>query len=137
MITNRNKKVGNSFETELCEILANHGFWAHNMAANQAGQPADVIAARNSVSYLIDCKSCTTAKGFSLDRVEDNQDMAMRLWRDCGNGEGWFAIKLANGEIYMVQHSVVMTFCYVQSAMRPTDVVSNGLSLSQWVARCK
>ncbi len=33
-----NKKIGNSFEAEFCEILFQHNFWCHNMAQNQAGQ---------------------------------------------------------------------------------------------------
>ena len=39
MSTNNNKKNGNHFEEEFCELLALHGFWAHNMAQNQVGQP--------------------------------------------------------------------------------------------------
>lgn len=31
MSTNNNKKNGNHFEEEFCELLALHGFWAHNM----------------------------------------------------------------------------------------------------------
>ena len=27
-----NKKLGNTFETEFCEILGKHGYWVHNMA---------------------------------------------------------------------------------------------------------
>ena len=54
-----NKKLGNTFEAELCEILFEEGFWAHNLAQNQAGQPADVLAARNGRTYLIDCKVCS------------------------------------------------------------------------------
>ena len=26
-----NKKMGNDFETEFCELLFNKGFWCHNM----------------------------------------------------------------------------------------------------------
>ena len=56
MSTNSNKKNGNHFEEEFCELLALHGFWAHNMAQNQVGQPADVIAVKNGIPVLIDCK---------------------------------------------------------------------------------
>ena len=42
-----NKKLGNDFESRFCEILYSEGFWVHNLAQNSAGQPADVIAARN------------------------------------------------------------------------------------------
>lgn len=44
MSTNSNKKNGNPFEEGFCGLIALHGFWAHNMAQNQVGQPADVIA---------------------------------------------------------------------------------------------
>ena len=37
-----NRKLGNTFEAEFCEALYAEGFWVHNMAQNQAGQPADV-----------------------------------------------------------------------------------------------
>lgn len=54
-----NRKTGTTFESELCEILSQNGFWAHNLAQNSAGQPADVIAVRNKTAYLIDCKVCS------------------------------------------------------------------------------
>lgn len=73
-----NKTLGNHFEGELCELLAENGFWAHNLAQNQAGQPADVIAVKNDVAILIDCKVCSNDR-FSLSRIEDNQEMAMTL----------------------------------------------------------
>ena len=95
-----NKKIGNSFEVELCEILSQHGFWAHNLAQNAAGQPADIIAVKNGVPFLIDCKVCS-GKSFSLFRVEENQRLSMCLWSDCFNGDGWFAVKFGKN-IYMV-----------------------------------
>ena len=97
-----NKKLGNDFEAALCEILSKHDFWAHNLAQNQAGQPADVIAVKRGHAYLIDCKVCSS-NGFPLSRVEGNQKLAMSLWKSCGNGEGWFALKLVD-EIIMVPH---------------------------------
>lgn len=95
-----NRKVGNSFEAEFCEILSQNGYWAHNLAQNSAGQPADVIAVRNGVPFLIDCKVCS-GNSFALSRIEENQRLAMRLWSECNNGEGWFAVKFESN-IYMV-----------------------------------
>ena len=89
-----NKKLGNSFEAEFCEVLAGSGYWVHNLAQNQAGQPADVIAVKDGKAYLIDCKVCSTAAGFKFSRIEDNQELSMQLWETCGNGTGWFALKL-------------------------------------------
>jgi Holliday junction resolvase len=130
-----NRQLGNSFESELCNILFDKGFWVHNLAQNQAGQPADVIAARNKVAYLIDCKVCS-GKGFPLSRVEENQDSSMSLWKDCGNGEGWFAIKLA-GIIYMIPHFTVMAFMKDKASMSPNDIFKCGKPLEQWIAKCK
>lgn len=48
---NVNRKVGTGFERDLCLSLSGCGFWAHNLAQNSQGQPFDVIAARNGVSY--------------------------------------------------------------------------------------
>ena len=136
MPTNRNKEIGNSFEEELCEILAKHGFWAHNMASKQAGQPADVIACRNKQGYLIDCKVCSTSAGFSLDRIEYNQDLAMTLWHDTGNGEGWFAFKISERDIYMLPHSTVTAYVYLKSYISVAEIIREGISLERWIAKC-
>lgn len=101
MASNENRKQGNAFEREFCELLSKYGFWVHNMAQNQAGQPADVIAVRNGKAYLIDCKLCQP-KGFPLSRIEPNQETAMSLWHnDCGNSVGLFALKWMD-DIWMV-----------------------------------
>lgn len=130
-----NRKLGNSFESELCEILFNHGFWCHNLTQNQAGQPADVIAVRNEVAYLIDCKVCS-GKGFPLSRVEENQDSSMNLWKDCGNGEGWFAIKLAE-VVYMIPHFAIKAFMNERSSMTAQDIFEYGTPLDEWLAKCR
>ena len=132
-----NKKLGNQFETELCEILSMYGFWCHNMAANAAGQPADVIAVRNGQAYLIDCKVCSTARGFDLSRVEENQELAMSLWHECGNHQGWFAIKLPNSEIFMVPHIVIKAWTHGHAYMSPTEIFEVGKPIEKWVKKCR
>lgn len=102
-----NKALGNAFEAEFCKMLAAKGFWVHNMAQNSAGQPADVIAARQQKSWLIDCKVCGV-RGFSLSRIEDNQWTAMGLWSERVSTEPAFALKLSDGSVYM------MWFCEMQ-----------------------
>lgn len=132
-----NKKAGNQFESELCEILSMYGFWCHNMAANADGQPADVIAAKNSRAYLIDCKVCSTDKGFDLRRVEENQDLAMSLWEECGNGQGWFAMKLPTGDIFMLPHVVVKGLSYTHFHLTPAEIFEMGKPLEKWVMKCR
>lgn len=126
-----NRKIGNSFETEFCELLYAHGFWVHNLAQNAAGQPADVIAARNGKTYLIDCKVCSN-RGFALSRMEENQDLSMELWKDTGNGDGWFAI-LIKEHIFMVSHSIINFQRSLKSRMSKLDFETYGVPLERWL----
>ena len=126
-----NKKLGNDFEKELCEMLSEWGYWCHNMAQNAAGQPADVIAVKNKTAYLIDCKVCSHNR-FPLSRVEENQHFAMELWKQCGNGEGWFALKV-NDEIIMIPHFSMVTLSYEKSALNLTDFREYGMPLVRWL----
>lgn len=96
-----NRKIGSQFEQELCNELAKNGWWAHFLSQNQTGQPADVIAVRNNVAVLIDCKVCADNR-FALSRIECNQEGAMTLWEATGNAYCYFAMKLNDGRIYMV-----------------------------------
>ena len=131
-----NKKLGNDFEQELCEKLSEYGFWTHNMAMNKAGQPADILAVKNKVAYLIDAKVCSS-RGFTLSRVEENQDLAMDLWGKCGNGQGWFALKVPADEIYMIPHVAIQAYKRVQASLSFSDIHMLGRPLEKWVARCK
>lgn len=131
-----NKKIGNDFEQELCEILANYGFWTHNMAMNKAGQPADIIAVRNKVAYLIDAKVCSS-RGFALSRMEENQELAMELWNSCGNGQGWFAIKLPTDEIYMIPHICIQAYKRGQAYLSFSEINEVGKPFEKWVSKCK
>lgn len=131
-----NKKIGNDFEAELCEMLSLHDFWCHNLAVKSEGQPADVIAARNGKAYLIDCKVCSTNKGFALSRMEENQELAMTLWKECGNGDGWFAILLA-GIVYMIPHFTIEAFANSQAYLSPKEIFEYGKPLDKWVKKCK
>lgn len=130
-----NRAVGNAFESELCNLLFDNGFWAHNLKQDNSGQPADVIAVRNKVAYLIDCKDCS-AKGFDLRRVEENQINAMSLWFDCGNGQGWFALKI-HESIYMMPYVSMMAYKLNQSSMSFEEIFANAMLFGEWVSECK
>ena len=133
---NNNKKIGNEFEVELCELLSQKGFWCHMLNANKAGQPADILAVRNKIAYLIDAKVCSS-KGFALSRVEENQELAMTLWEECGNGQGWFAFKIPTGEIYMIPHICIKAYKQVKSSISFSEMHEIAKPLEKWVARCK
>lgn len=131
-----NKKLGNDFEQELCDILSGYGFWVHNLAMNKSGQPADIIAVRNKVAYLIDAKVVSTKQGFALSRVEDNQDLAMDIWNEKGNGQGWFALKVKD-KIFMIPHICIKAYMIQQSTLSLADITTIGKPIEKWVAKCK
>ena len=130
-----NRALGNSFESELCDKLYHYGFWTHNMTQNKAGQPADVIAVKNGKAYLIDAKVCSDGK-FPLSRIEENQELAMTLWKECGNEQGWFALKVQE-KVYMVSHTVVIALKNRQSVLSFDDITKVGIPFERWVSKCK
>lgn len=133
---NVNRKVGTGFERDLCLSLSSCGFWAHNLAQNSQGQPFDVIAARNGVSYPIDCKDCSK-NIFKMERIEENQFSAMTLWKETGNGEGWFAIRLITGEVRFISYSTLLELSVLRTVLSANDIRRYGITLREWVSRCK
>lgn len=132
-----NKKLGNDFEADLCEMLAKEGFWVHNFTQNQAGQPADIIAVKNGNAYLIDAKVCSDNK-FPLSRIEENQKNSMELWRDCKNGTGWFAI-LIEDEVFMMSYTNIKEIQVEEdrSTLTLSDIVESGKTFKKWVQICQ
>ena len=95
-------KDANSFENEIAEILGNNGFWASVFPkASDGSQPADVIAINFYGKHLIDAKLCSKGR-FVFSRMEENQIRAMKLFGERCCGEGWFALKYPDDEIYIV-----------------------------------
>ena len=128
-----NRKDGTAFEAEFCEILAQYGFWCHNLAQKASGQPFDVIIARHHKVYPVDCKVCQRDR-FDLTRIEDNQWNAMRKWVDCENDMPWFAMKMSDGTIYMVSHRAMLKFIRVsgKQSMNLADIKMYGWLLEEW-----
>lgn len=127
-----NRTMGNSFEHEFCEILADEGFWCHNMAQNASGQPADVIAVIDKKPYLIDCKVCKNDR-FAFSRIEENQSSAMKYWDYCGNGVGWFALKTSAG-IYMLSFPLLDQISRkTKKSLSLNDICKYGTSLDRWM----
>lgn len=133
--SNDNKKLGNSFERSLCLSLSGYGFWAHNLAQNSQGQPFDVFAAKNGKPYPIDCKVCEN-NIFKMERIEENQALAMMLWRETGNGEGWFALKLNNGEVFFLPFSLLEDLSVTKHLLSESEIRRYGITLGKWVESC-
>ena len=129
-----NKQAGNNFEREFCEQLGADGFWAHFMGGSKNGQPADIIAVRNERSYLIDAKDCENDR-FVFSRIEDNQDMAMRLWELCGNNQGLFALRTSEG-VYMLRYGRIQTLeALGYKSLNMMQIKANGTPYDKWKER--
>lgn len=103
-----NKALGNALEDEVCDRLYRMGFWVKKLVQTEQGQPADIIAVRNRIAYLFDCKNCVNGR-FELSRIEPNQITAMQFWENKDNGEGLFAIRFGNdSEIYIIPLSYLL-----------------------------
>ena len=127
-----NKKLGNDFEQELCEILADAGYWVHNFASRKNGQPADIIAVKSGKAYLIDAKECTW-EIFPIRRIEYNQELSMGLWIECGNTTPYFALKARN-EIYMVSYEFIKELAEQgKKQLNFEDMNKYGVRLATWL----
>ena len=87
------------------------------------------------VAYLIDCKVCS-GMGFALSRMEDNQDLSMELWGNCGNGDGWFAMKLNDGAIHMIPHRDILIAQKTISFIKAENI-RRYVTLDEWVKLCE
>lgn len=131
-----NKQAGNKFEREFCEQLASDGFWSHFMGGSKNGQPADIIAVRNEVAYLIDAKDCRNDV-FKFRRIEDNQDMAMIKWEMCGNNQGLFALSTSEG-VYMLKYGMVQALeCMRFKQLNIEQIRLHAVPYELWVRICK
>lgn len=130
-----NKKLGSDFESRFARELFNMGFWVHLLTQNSAGQPADIIAVKDGKAALIDCKVCE-GWYFRLDRVEDNQIQAMTLWKDCGNGPGWFALEMPSGQVRMFSLEQLRDLSCLHTII-PREHVMQGMTVTEWVKAWK
>lgn len=99
-----NKKTGTAFEMEFSQELFARGFWAHMFVPNKNGQPFDVIAVNDHGALAVDCKDCMSGV-FDYQRVEENQHMAMQMWKKRTRRDAAFAIRFDDNEIWMVRYS--------------------------------
>lgn len=68
-------------------------------------QPCDLIAIKDNVPVLIDCKTCKTQL-FPVSRIEENQRQAFKRYSKCGNTNFILAIKY-NEKIYEINLSEI------------------------------
>ena len=110
-----NKSAGTSFEKEFAKMLANHGFWVR--PDKGTAQACDMIAGRNDIIYLFECKVCNKDY-FDISRIEDNQDMSRKKFKDCKNSNAWIVYRVEEKGIYLSKKVI--------------NKPSNGIILENW-----
>lgn len=135
VLTVNNKRLGDSFENELAQILFRNGFWVYVTKSKIGGQPADIIAAKDGIAYLIDCKVCSD-NTFDTERIEENQKNAMSLFNKCGNGRGIFALKMPDGAIFMLGCHIALHHRQDKRSMNREEIEESTHTLKQWIERC-
>ena len=128
-----NKKLGNQFERELGQTLFNHRFWVYHCPNKTVGQPVDIIASRNGHPCLIDAKVCANDV-FDTRRIEENQENAMFLWAFTGNEDGYFALKMSDGEVFMVKTDALLMARQLKKILHREDIELIGEPFSKWVS---
>lgn len=99
-----NKNLGTAFERRLVQKLSERGYWVHFIAPDSRGaQPFDIIAAKDGICIVGDCKTCKDHI-FRISRLEENQKMAFEKWLACGNLDPLIFVEY-QGQIKMIQYS--------------------------------
>ena len=99
-----NQQIGSRFEKDFARFLANQGYWVHliERSAHSGSQPFDLIAIKNDIPHCIDCKTLANKGGrFPTSRIEDNQILAYKRFKKCGNTNFDLAI-LWNNDVYLI-----------------------------------
>lgn len=99
-----NKRLGMDFEKKVVNSFTKNGFWVHFISPDNAGaQPFDIIAVKNGVATVGDCKT-SKSHIFRIERLEENQKMAFEKWLSCGNTEPLIFVGY-NDEIKIIKYS--------------------------------
>lgn len=99
-----NKHIGTAFEQEVCDLLAQNGYWVHFITPDSRGaQPFDIIAVKDGHALAVDCKTCVSDT-FNISRLEDNQIMAFEKWLKCGNSIPLVMVK-HKGVVYPIRYT--------------------------------
>jgi Holliday junction resolvase len=104
-----NKILGSKFEQDFAAFLANQGYWVHFLegAAHTGAQPFDLIAIKDNIPHCIDCKTLSEkSRCFPTSRIEDNQLLAYKRYKKCGNDNFSLAILWKN-DVYIVPFNII------------------------------
>lgn len=123
----KSQKLGAKFEVELCWWLRKNGYYPEYHEKSVSGsQNGDITAIRNNIAYKFECKNLTNKSGtFTLDRIEANQSLAYKTYRECGNTNFIVAI-LWNDNVYFID------FCILQFYKKSVPISKLEPNITNW-----
>lgn len=95
------------------EHLSKLGYWCTYLEgeSHTKSQACDVIACKDGKVWAIDCKTLHNKNGlFPIDRIEQNQVLAYKRYKKCGNDNFFLAI-LWQDNIYFIPMSDILFEC--------------------------
>ena len=108
---NNNKIIGSNFEKDFMQYLANKGAWVHFIegTAHTGSQPFDILTLKRDFATIYECKTLANKNGlFPIDRIEQNQRLAFKRIRECGNEETDFVLAILwNNDIYFIHFDII------------------------------
>lgn len=115
--------VGKQFEEDLCEFFAKIDFYAiYNNRNNSGAQPFDILVIERNQAYAYECKNLENKNGlFPISRVEENQLLAYKRFKECGNNNMYLAI-LWNDNVYFINFDLL---CYFDKHINLKNIEPN------------
>lgn len=137
-----NKKIGESFEEYLRELLKINNIWSIKLKEKENGAPFDIIASKNNIFFGIEAKHIKKGKTFPLSRVETNQKMSIKKLEELNTTNTWFFFYCNNdiGKFNNFNESnihIIPGNGIINSKEKSINVVENGITFKEWLLKNK
>ena len=102
---------GKNFEIQLCWWLRKNGYYPEYHEKSASGsQNGDITAIKDNIAYKIECKNLESSTGrFPLSRIEANQTLSYKAFKECGNSNYILAIRWGNN-VYFIDFGLVQFY---------------------------
>ena len=102
---------GKTFEIQLCWWLRKNGYYPEYHEKSASGsQNGDITAIKDNIAYKIECKNLENSTGrFPLSRIEMNQTLSYKAFKECGNSNYILAIRWGDN-VYFIDFGLVQFY---------------------------
>lgn len=102
---------GKNFEIQLCWWLRKNGYYPEYHEKSVTGsQNGDITAIKDNIAYKIECKNLENSTGrFPLSRIEANQTLSYKAFKECGNNNYILAIRWGDN-VYFIDFGLVQFY---------------------------